>query len=33
MSIVVFLAALAAFLWLGRHGRPVGASDAETQAA
>jgi prolipoprotein diacylglyceryl transferase len=33
VSIVVFLAALASFLWLGRHGRPVGASDAETQAA
>jgi prolipoprotein diacylglyceryl transferase len=33
VSIVVFITALGAFLWLGRHGRPVGASDAETQAA
>jgi prolipoprotein diacylglyceryl transferase len=33
VSIVVFALALVAFLWLGRHGRPVGASDAETQAA
>jgi prolipoprotein diacylglyceryl transferase len=28
VSIVVFVAALGSFLWLGRHGRPVGASDA-----
>ena len=33
VSIVVFLAALGSFLWLGRRGRPVGAADSEATAA
>jgi prolipoprotein diacylglyceryl transferase len=33
VSIVVFVGALVWFLWLGRHGRPLDASDSEAQAA